>query len=251
MERDRKLSNCTSIYRGHRCAAWLLETSLERACRRINDSLDDADKMEKALLREFRRRLHHYTVNVPNAEEPLRWLSLMQHHGAPTRLLDWTYSIYVASYFALEYATNDCVVWKIDKDWLKDEGFAVFTKDSRGTSIFRQKGDESVEKQFKVDVVDRDPIAAVIQANPFQLDERLTIQKGVFLYPCDARLSFEANLKAMSGWNDSSKVVKLKISSDERRTALKALHSMNISRATLFPGLDGFAQSLKVYHPLL
>ena len=175
----------------------------------------------------------------------------MQHHGAPTRLLDWTYSIYVASYFALEYATNDCAVWKINKEWLKDEGEILFRKNSRGTSMFREKGDEEVEKQFKADVVERDPLAAVIQVNPFQLDERLTIQKGVFLYPCDASQSFEINLRAMPGWNDSSKILRLNISFDERRPALKALHSMNISRATLFPGLDGFAQSLKVYHPLL
>jgi hypothetical protein len=84
-----------------------------------------------------------------------------------------------------------------------------------------------------------------------QLDERFTIQKGVFLYPCDASQSFEINLRAMPGWNDPSKVLRLDIPLDERRPALKALHSMNISRATLFPGLDGFAQSLKVYHSLL
>lgn len=240
------------IYRGHRCAGWPLETSLERACKRTYESLDKAAVMEKTLLREFRRRLHHYTDNVPNADEPLRWLSLMQHHGAPTRLLDWTYSIYVASYFALEYAGGACAVWKINKEWLKDEGCTLFHKDSRGTSLFREKADEAVEKQFKVDVVERhSPLAAVIQVNPFQLDERLTIQKGVFLYPCDASQSFETNLRAMRGCNDPSKVLKLIISFDERRLALKTLHSMNISRATLFPGLDGFAQSLKVYHPLL
>jgi hypothetical protein len=177
----------------------------------------------------------------------------MQHHGAPTRLLDWTYSIYVASYFALEHAMNDCAVWKIDKAWLNEEGEKLFQIASRTTEIFRKR-DEKIENDFKTDLLDREirePVHAVIQIGPFQLDERLSIQKGVFLYPCDARLSFETNLKGMSGWNDSSKVLKLIVSSDERRTALKVLHSMNISRATLFPGLDGFAQSLKVYHPLL
>ena len=173
----------------------------------------------------------------------------MQHHGAPTRLLDWTYSIFVAAYFAIEYATEDCAVWKIDKEWLRDEGEKLFQKDSREAIFFRGKGDEDAENQFKRDVIDRPPITAIVQVNPFQLDERLTIQKGVFLYPCHAGESFEANLKAMPGFIDH--VVKLTIPHEERWPTLKALHSMNISRATLFPGLDGFAQSLKIYHPLL
>lgn len=239
------------IYRGHRCAAWPLETSLERACRRFYDSLEKTPEVEKTLFREFRRRLHHYSANVPQPHEHLRWLSLMQHHGAPTRLLDWTFSIYVASYFALEHATDDSAVWKINKEWLKDEGQKLFRSISRPALIFRDKGDEEVEKRFRDDVLDREPVAAVVQVNPFQLDERLTIQKGVFLYPCQAGKSFETNLRAMPGFNIASNVLKLTLTHKVRRQALKTLHSMNISRATLFPGLDGFAQSLKVYHPLL
>ena len=244
----------TYIYRGHRCAAWPLETSLERACKRMYDnSLEKIIKMETTLSREFRRRYHHYSANVPQAHENLRWLSLMQHHGAPTRLLDWTYSIYVASYFALEYATHDCAIWKINKNWLNEEAEKSFQKASRTTEIFRNR-DEKIEDDFKENVLDRElrePINAVIQIGPFQLDERLTIQKGVFLYPCRAEETFEGNLKAMPGASDPSKVLKLIILHKEHRQALKTLYSMNISRATLFPGLDGFAQSLKLYYPLL
>jgi hypothetical protein len=162
-----KYQDDDSIFRGHRCAIWPLETSLERTCMRLYSSLEDAPTMEKTLLREFRRRLHHYSVNVPSSQEPLRWLSLMQHHGAPTRLLDWTYSIYIASYFALEHSMHDCAIWKINKEWLKDAGEMLFQKASRGVSIFRDKGNEEVEKHFRNDVMERNPIAAVLlQTSP-------------------------------------------------------------------------------------
>jgi hypothetical protein len=177
----------------------------------------------------------------------------MQHHGAPTRLLDWTYSIYVALYFAMEQSSGDCCVWKISKTWLNEEGRKLFLGLSRHALIF-EECDENAEDRFKLDVLDEDPVLAVIQVNPFHLDERLTIQKGVFLYPCDVAKPFRTNLKAMPGFSNPSNVLKLKIVNEgkgSRRSALKTLHAMNISRATLFPGLDGFAQSLKVYHPRL
>jgi hypothetical protein len=243
-------NNGSSIYRGHRCAEWNLETSLERLCKWQYGGLTNAEKIENAVFREFRRRLHHYYDHVPERDQRLRWLSLMQHHGAPTRFLDWTYSIYIAAYFALEKARQECAVWMINKKWLKDEGERLFKQDSREAVIFKNKGEEEAESQFYRDVVSRRPIPAVVQVNPFQLDERLTIQKGVFLYPCDVRQTFENNLRAMTGHDDPKHVIKLVISDRDRIEALTKLHAMIISRATLFPGLDGFAQSLSVYHPL-
>src|SRR5438477_5501829 len=47
---------------------------------------------EDYIMREFRRRIHHYSTNAPHRDDDLEWLALMQHHGAPTRLLDWTRS---------------------------------------------------------------------------------------------------------------------------------------------------------------
>lgn len=146
-----------SIFRGHRCAEWRLETSLERTCKRLYGSLERADQIEKIVLREFRRRLHHYSQNVPSSKEPLRWLSLMQHHGAPTRLLDWTYSIYIAAYFAAEHGSSDFAVWVVNKEWLKDEGKRAFAAHGRSSHLFREKGDEEVEEHFSIDVLDKGP----------------------------------------------------------------------------------------------
>src|SRR3989304_1877564 len=60
---------------------------------------------------------------------------IMQHYGAPTRLLDFTYSVYVAAYFAVEEAEDDCVVWAVDGPWvLQPSGALLRSGGKTGTS---------------------------------------------------------------------------------------------------------------------
>jgi hypothetical protein len=215
-------------------------------------SLERAPEIEDALLREFKRRYHHYSLHVPSPLEHLRWFSLMQHYGAPTRLLDWTYSRHVAAYFALEDLRDDdeeCAIWAVDSVWARDATAALFHENNRDTRFLREAADEEVEKLFLNSMLRAQPyIASVVPINPFHLDERLTIQKGVFLCPGDVTKTFEKNLEALPNHDHRDNIRKLKIPVSERRKALRDLDDININRATLFPGLDGFAQSLKVYH---
>jgi hypothetical protein len=90
----------------------------------------------------------------------------------------------------------------------------------------------------------------VYLVNPYQLNERLVIQQGVFLCPSDVCRPFVDNLKNLwtySGRVPDHKLIKYTIAVDksERKTILRNLYRMNINHATLFPGLDGFAKSLE------
>ena len=89
----------------------------------------------------------------------------------------------------------------------------------------------------------------VIPINPPKVDERLLAQQSIFLLPTDISASFETNL---SIYNEpiNKPVKKILIPVSERITALSDLSLMNISNRTLFPGLDGFARSLKVFSDL-
>ena len=89
------------------------------------------------------------------------------------------------------------------------------------------------------------PVRSIWAVNPFRLNERLTVQQGVFLCPGDLTASFEDNL--IAGGPTPSNLVCFELSTepDARREMLSALHSMNINYASLFPGLDGFCRSLK------
>lgn len=62
--------------------------------------------IEHKIVRDFQRRAHHHADHLPKPGDQMEWLALMQHHGAPTRLLDWTYSFFVALFFAIERASS-------------------------------------------------------------------------------------------------------------------------------------------------
>lgn len=76
------------IFRGHSDFDYRLQTSLERLCLGLGWKLNRAPYIEKAILREFKRHYHHFSTVAPDEKHDLEWFSIMQHHGAPTRLLE-------------------------------------------------------------------------------------------------------------------------------------------------------------------
>jgi len=105
------------LCRGQACAEWDLRPSLSRVLQEagITDE-DDARAVERTLVRAFQKRAHEYLASavMPDNRETASWWVIMQHYGAPTRVLDWTASAYVATYFAVESRTQcDCAVWLI------------------------------------------------------------------------------------------------------------------------------------------
>jgi len=89
------------IFRGQSKGDWLLVTSLERATSWAPGSLT-----ENIISDAFRRQAHNYVASHSLPKDTLEWWALMHHHGAPTRLLDWTESAYVAAFFALDEANS-------------------------------------------------------------------------------------------------------------------------------------------------
>ncbi len=93
------------VFRGLRDSCFQLEPAIERHARQKNISWL---ALEKLVASEFkqRARMHLSAALVPDPQDDLTWLAQMQHYAIPTRLLDFTYSPFVALYFAIREQQN-------------------------------------------------------------------------------------------------------------------------------------------------
>lgn len=257
------------IFRGQCSAHWSLETTLERLAASVSRP---AASIELVGLREFRRRAHNYVPmeQIPSSDG--EWLALMQHYGAPTRLLDFTYSPYVAAYFAFEEAAAGgcpgCAVWAINPTWVTVRlGIAGLTGGALGVSAEAVRDAITASKVPPPPGIDPFPtpddlmagsiLAAMIPRRalsnappdlvglfePAKLSPRMAAQQGVFVWPATVKSTFMANLEGLGELPDGVRV--LVIPSSVRDRALEQLRLMNITRASLFPGLEGFAHSFR------
>lgn len=162
-----------------------------------------------------------------------------------TRLLDWTKSPYIAAFIAFEDTykeSGEVAIWAIDSLWLKQ------------ASIHRLKQLAKTGVQIEISQIKEDKeLIAFINADlkiifplePTVMNERLTIQQALFLVPSGKHISFEDNMQAYVAEDSPKYVKKVIVPKKEGLNCLIDLFRMNINAATLFPGLDGFARSLR------
>lgn len=234
------------VFRGQKCCSWGLKTELERSLETFGPKDEDSRRIEGGLLRLFKRQFRQFGIPIPRENDYMEWLALMRHYGAPTRLLDWTYSFFVALFFAVEAAETPCAVWAFNIRWMERRFEKKYPEEWK---LVGTDGNDPNARRFKTfKEVFLKKKRFVINMNSYNQNERLVIQQGTFLCPGDVECSFEENLLDFAdGESLQEKVVKFVIPDDAgfRNKILQRLHRMAMNRATLFPGLDGFAQSLK------
>ena len=262
------LSNSSQqwIFRGQPSSKYPLATKLERDLKDFKVDMKEALRIEGGLLRRFKRQCHHYIARPPEEDNTLEWLALMRHYGAPTRLLDWTYSFFIAFYFALEKAKEEkepngndtgiweCAVWALNTDWMVDRVKNIFGTHQVGDEDLWRcfKSDENLTKQstFKqLFARSEQPIRMVLAVTPYGLNDRIAAQQGTFLCPGDATVPFEDNLDALrlsdGDFQGNLRKYVVRVDLKRRIELLEKLRRMSTNRTTLFPGLTGFTESLR------
>ena len=98
-------------FRGQRDASLPLYNAVSRYLMTYGIDPQSWPHQEERILRIFKRKAIHFLEHIPDLADDFQWLALMQDHGAPTRLLDFSWSPYVAAFFALHNATEDAIIW--------------------------------------------------------------------------------------------------------------------------------------------
>jgi hypothetical protein len=236
------------VYRGESCRDWCLSSPLERALQSWGLGLDLAANIEWQTIRDFRRR-YKGADRAEVCGDVLYCLATMQHHRAPTRLVDWTYSPYVAARFAVEAGSRAGAVYCLDYRWCEVAAHAV-ADSVLLTRRDRRRDDRSFRKLY---LESNPPKRFVFTENAFHLNSRLAVQQGLFLCPGDVSVPFVENLKSiLEAGSPKGRLIKVRfdLSVDCVRQFASQLTRMNIDSAALFPGVDGFARSLGERIPL-
>ncbi len=236
------------VYRGQASGDWKLTSSLERILG-PKWSAAEADKHEEYILRNFKSKFHLYDTENAQPASRLEWLSLLQHYGAPTRLIDFTESPYIALYFAIEtlrpgadhgnsiavYAINYTELMEATLNHIKlhDKKFA----ETRETFASRQ--DEIYE-----DIVDRFHYDVAWVTEPGRINMRLDRQAGCFLLSTSKNLRMEEVLELPTyGKVDIRKYV---IPKSFLTGIWALLRKINLNSKVIYGDLSGLCNSLRM-----
>jgi hypothetical protein len=176
------------------------------------------------------------------------WLALAQHHYLPTRLLDWTYSPFVALHFVVETLVNfdiDGVVWCVDyvkanallpqvlKDVAERECAGVFTAEML---------DEAADSLPAFDALGKDQ-PFVVFLEPPSLDERIVNQFALFSLMSSPTARLDHWLAERPDLFH-----RLIIPAGLKWEVRDKIDQANVTERVLFPGLDGLSRWLRRYY---
>lgn len=217
-------------FRGRPLASEDLTTSLARLG-------GDTKAIERPLLRHFRKYAARDEVPV---DSTWNWLALAQHHGLPTRLLDWTYSPYVALHFAtarVRAFDYDGAVWMVDYVRAHELAPRKLREqlDREGANVFTTEMIAAVAGDFgELDGLGED---FVVFVEPPSFDERIVNQYALFSLTSQPDVSLDSWLA-----EHPELLRKLVIPVELKWEVRDKLDQANITERVLFPGLDGLCR---------
>ncbi|HUG16786.1 MAG TPA: FRG domain-containing protein [Thermomicrobiales bacterium] len=206
-------------------------------------------EMEGHLLRNFRKYAHLDVIQTVPADSTWHWLAMAQHHGLPSRLLDWSYSPFVATHFAtasIEQLNTDGLIWAFDyirsreqlpavlRDILDEENSNVFTAEMLQRSA-------ATLTEFDRLALDDGHFVAFFE--PPSLDSRIVNQYALFSLMSSPSVSLDEWLA-----RHPELFRRIIIPAEVKWEIRDKLDHANITERVLFPGLDGLSSWLRRYY---
>ncbi len=210
-------------WRGQAVSDWNLHPGI---CRR-----SDSNNVEQDFTNRFRRKALSRHLNCPPIYDNSGWLFLMQHYRLPTRLLDWSESILIATYFAVnEEFDNPGALWALSPSLLNEAQFGkrcIFEPDGRGVlPLIKHAFDRESQKISKV--------AAVSSK---EIDVRLMVQLSVF--------TIHGSCDPLESWDSHENyLIKFEIPAERKKRLLQLLYDLGIRESNIFPDLEHLAHDM-------
>ncbi len=219
------------IYRGCSDSDWMLVPSLNRVC-----SHDLS--LERQILRSFRK---YGYAELANCQETWKLLTVAQHHGIPTRLLDWTYSPLVAAHFATEDIS------RYDRDGVI---FCLNVPDFRPylPQSFREELERTGGNVFSIGMLQKlspklkdlesqseKPFALFFE--PSSMIDRIANQYALFSVVSNPSVMLSDIIT-----HEGIKCIRYVIPKSIKLEIRDKLDYINISERMIYPGLDGISR---------
>lgn len=204
----------TYLFRGQGVEDWSLSSTFDRW---FKGDREDKVKVADHLLEQFKKECELEPIPEQARQDKILMLSLAQHNGLPTRLLDWSESPYVAAFFAFSghirhgiSLEKNIAIWTLntaDDIWDVEHGCEIVTVPSFG-------------------------------------NERIHNQHGRFTYLRAPYASVEEYVKNFPG--EKVGLRKLLIPVRDALAAMAELDSMGINHSRIYPGISGNAKAAEV-----
>ena len=213
----------------------------------LTRSYGNRSGLEYHLLRNFRK--YAQLGDMGNTYSDWGWMTLARHHGLPTRLLDWTYSPFIALHFAtsqIDKYETDGVIWQVDfvkVNRMLPAPLITELHDVGANTFTIQMLEEAVPNIRKFDSMSDEDIVCFFE--PPSMDARIVNQFALFSVMSD-------HSSDLTGWLiQNPEVYRRIIIPKELKWEIRdKLDQANITERILFPGLDGLADWLSRHYTL-
>lgn len=216
-------------YRGDADKSYPLLPSIQRNEHKIS--------LERYITNDFYIKANQVLEKAPAKKNYAAWMSIMQHYGLPTRLLDWSQSPLIAAFFAVEkyidFPQTDACVWVLAPGRLNEmEGF--------GSCIYPVDAD-TVQNMLLPAFKERGHVEELAD----KIIACHSTENNLRMYSQQANFTIHNSLRRLEDICDENTLYKIIIPADARQYFSYCLGIFGITEGFVYPDLDHISYDLK------